>query len=323
MSYSFINLAEDVLKGAPHPLTYKEIWALAKERGLDEKLQSKGATPESTLNALFSVEINHRANPRLIRVGARPHRYFLKSREQELKLEDVENIPSLDEKPVVKEKYYEKDLHPLLAYVVANIDEFFGEKQIYTKTIRHQTSRNNRKKALSEWLHPDMVGVYFPFGYLNESVIELGQALNADSIQVFSFELKKSINKGNYREYFFQAVSNSSWAHQSYLVAAEISEDDELRQELGRLTNAFGVGIIHLNISDIHSSRVIFDAKTRGNMDWDTVDKLCKVNKDFASFISRLNTDINAGQVHKFEYDLIIEDPIKYIREKLKIETVE
>ncbi len=319
MSYSFLDLAEEVLKETSRPLTYKEIWTRAKERGLDVKVGSEGATPWATLSASLSIEILHNSDkPRFVRVGTRPYRYFLKSRKHEI--EEVSEVDELNDKPAVEKSYLEKDLHPLLAYFVATNSEFFGEKEIYTKTIVHHISRG---KSLKEWLHPDMVGVYFPFEDFDKSVIELGKSLNSDSVQTFSFELKKSISKGNYREYFFQAVSNSSWAHEGYLVAAEISEDDELHRELARLTNAFGIGIIHLNIADIHSSRVMFDATNRGKMDWDTMDKLCRANKDFASFIKRLNTDINAGQVHKSEYDKIIEDPTKHIREKLKVKTVE
>lgn len=317
MPYSFLKLAEDVLKDASHPLTYQKIWAQGKERKLADKLNTEGATPWATLGARLSTDILHNPNSRFVRVGARPQRYFLRSRQDEIT--EVDEFP---ESPVIeKTTYSEKDLHPLLAYLVSTNPNFFGEKEIYSKTIAHQRTR--KAHAIKEWLHPDMVGVYFPFGDLGTSVIKLGQLLNSDSVQVFSFELKKAINKSNYREYFFQAVSNSSWAHEGYLVAAEISDDDELRRELGRLTSAFGIGIIHLKINDIQSSRVLFDARTRGKLDWDTVDKLGKVNKDFNSFVERLNTDISAGQVHKSEYDPIIDDPTKYIREKLKVKTVE
>ncbi len=35
---------------------------------------------------------------------------------------------------------------------------------------------------------------------------------------------KKIINRSNLRESFFQALSNSSWAHYGYLVAADLIE---------------------------------------------------------------------------------------------------
>lgn len=316
MAYSFLDLAEEVLKDASKPLTVSEIWARSVESNLDKKVNTKGITPSASLGARLSTEFIHRSDKtRFARAGTKPQQYFLKSRQHEIK-----GVNESNEKPMVKETtYLEKDLHPLLAYLVATNPRLFGEQVVYTKTIRHEKSKG---KTLKEWLHPDMVGVYFPFDDLEKSVIKLGQFLNSDSVQVFSFELKRSITRSNYREYFFQAVSNSSWAHQGYLVASEISEDDDLRRELERLTNAFGIGIIHLNVNDIDSSRVLFDAKPTA-LDWETINKLCSVNKDFASFVERLNTDISVSLVHKSEYDEIIEDPVKHIREKLKIKTAE
>ncbi|WP_209445217.1 hypothetical protein [Rickettsia fournieri] len=38
------------------------------------------------------------------------------------------------------------------------------------------------------------------------------------------FLSKKIINRSNLRESFFQALSNSSWAHYGYLVAADLIE---------------------------------------------------------------------------------------------------
>ena len=322
MTYSFLDLAHDVLKEAPNPITHREIWEQAKEHGLDKKVNSQGATPWSTLGSLLSIDILHKSEKtRFCRFG-KPHRYFLKSRQREV---DEKEFPleTVDKKVTEKTTYDEKDLHPLLAYLAYTNSAFAGERQIHTKTIAHQkTKRGNN--SLKEWLHPDMVGVYAPFADMEKSVIDLSKALNTNSgFQIFSFELKKSINRGNYREYFFQAVSNSSWAHEGYLVAAEISENEELHQELGRLTNAFGIGIIHLNVRDIHSSSVLFEAHNKTELDWDTINKLCSVNKDFASFIDRLNTDFGAGQIHPFEYDEI-KDPIAdYIRKTLKVKAVQ
>nr|WP_288977411.1 hypothetical protein [uncultured Blautia sp.] len=42
-------------------------------------------------------------------------------------------------------------------------------------------------------------------------------------------------------------MSNSSWAHEGYLVALKISEEPELMDELRRLNNAFGIGVIRLD----------------------------------------------------------------------------
>ena len=321
MTYSFLDLAYDVLKEAEHPLPYGKIWEAAKNKRLTDKLNSKGATPWSTLGSMLSTEILHNAeNSKFVKVGNRPQRYFLKSRQHEIDNKKI--LPDFDDKPATKAvSYKEKDMHPLLSYFVYHNIDFFGERKIFTKTIKHQTTRG---RPLSEWLHPDMVGVYFPFEDMEKNVIHLSKSLSANSVfQIFSFELKRELHKGNYRECFFQAVSNSSWAHGGYLVASKIDEDDEFRGELERLVNAFEIGIVHLNVEDIHASRVLFHPEPNKELDWETINKLCTINGDAASFIDRLNTDFNAGQVHRAEYDKILEDPIKYIRETLKVETVE
>src|SRR5262249_42218166 len=64
------------------------------------------------------------------------------------------------------------------------------------------------------------------------------------AIRLFSFELKKQVDRINYREYFFQAVSNSSWAHEGYLVTCAVQQQDDLLSELERLSASFGIGII-------------------------------------------------------------------------------
>ena len=112
----------------------------------------------------------------------------------------------------------EKDLHPLVSYFAYTNLNFTSGKGILTKTINHEISK---KSQYSEWSYPDLVGFYLPVGEWSQELIELNRISSNDALKLFSFELKRSINKGNYRESFFQAVSNSSWAHEGYLVAAE------------------------------------------------------------------------------------------------------
>ena len=67
------------------------------------------------------------------------------------------------------------------------------------------------------------------------------------SIKIYSFELKRKVMLSNLREVFFQTVSNSSWANESYLVTAELSNDEDLMIELKRLSTSFGIGVIKLD----------------------------------------------------------------------------
>ena len=71
-----------------------------------------------------------------------------------------------------------------------------------------------------------------------------------DTIKLYAYELKREINNDNeLKKAYFQAVSNSSWANFGYLVAFEIS--NSLSEEMGRLNQSFGIGIIELNSPQI------------------------------------------------------------------------
>ena len=85
---------------------------------------------------------------------------------------------------------------------------------------------------------------------------------------------------------YFQAVSNSSWANYGYLVAFEFS--DGLTEEIERLNQSFGIGVIELN-GNPFKTKVLYPAKYR-DLDFKTIDKLCKINKDFERFIEHNET---------------------------------
>ena len=52
-----------------------------------------------------------------------------------------------------------------------------------------------------------------------------------------------------------------------------------------RLNQSFGIGIIELNPNP-YKSRVLFQAKYR-ELDFKTIDKLCRINKEFEQFIEQ------------------------------------
>jgi len=317
MAYSFLELAEEVLKSATAPLTYQQCWEEGKE-SLTAKVKTKGKTPWQTMGARLYVDVRDNADSRFIKVGNRPTRFFLKSRQSELSEALLKKIEIQDTKiPVSKSAYRERDLHPLLTYYAYANPTFSRGRSIFTKTIFHE---NSKRKGFNEWLHPDIVGMYLPLEDWKKDVIKFNQLLDNNSIRLFSFELKKSLSKVNYRESYFQAVSNSSWAHEGYLVAAEITQDDDLLAELERLSAAFGIGIIHLLLSDFNSSTVLFPARRREVLDWETINKLCEQNKDFAKFIQDVKIDFESERIHRSEYDTVLKDPEKYIKDKMKIE---
>jgi hypothetical protein len=303
-AYAFLDLAYDVLKEASRPLTYQEVWEVGKEKSLTSKIKTSGKTPWQSLGAQLYVDVRDNEKSRFVKVGKRPARFFLKERENDLSPDAIIKIEK--EETTKKEKktaYHERDLHPLLTYFAYANPTFNRGRSIFTKTIY---SEKCQKSGYNQWIHPDMVGFYLPLDDWRPDVIEFNRLSDNNSLRLFSFELKKSLTKATYREAYFQAVSNSSWAHEGYLVAAEILQDDEFLSELERLASSFGIGIIHLDPSDIDSSSILYPARSRESLDWETINKLSEQNPDFEKFLHDVRIDFESKRIVRAEYaDLV------------------
>lgn len=182
-----------------------------------------------------------------------------------------------------KSRYKERDLHRLLAHCLS------VQEGIITKTIYHESSKKGDQNQ--KWIHPDMVGVRFN-EFQNSATRSLLKAADIKQyVDLYSFELKRSImNDHQLKEYFFQALSNSSWANFGYLVAFEISED--VLEELERLNRSFGIGVIKIS-PYVDSTKILFPAR-KNEVDYHTVDKLCRINSDFHNFMERTARVLNA-----------------------------
>lgn len=97
----------------------------------------------------------------------------------------------------------------------------------------------------------------------------------------------------NIREYFFQTVSNSSWANESYLSVVTI--EDKAYDEFTLLTRLHGVGLIKLNVENPDKSSIIIPATKRSDIDFGMVDKIFKENKSFQDFMKNIHTYLYAG----------------------------
>jgi hypothetical protein len=311
LAYSFLDLALEVLKKAEAPLTYQEVWQSGEVLGLTAKIASVGKTPWQSVGAQLYVDVRDNATSKFIKVGKRPARFFLKDRSSEITDELAAKIEKANAKrPKKPIGYKERDLHPVLTYFAFATPAFNRGRAIVTKTIYHETSK---KSGYSEWSHPDMVGFSIPLEDWQPDVIAFNELVDRNALTLFSFEVKRQLTKGTYREAYFQAVSNSSWAHHGYLVAAEIEEDDDLLTELDRLASSFGIGIIQLHLEDLSESRVVYPARAKSILDWETINKLCEQNKDFAEFLRSVKIDVNARKVHRGEYDAVIKDIESYV----------
>ena len=301
-----------MLKKAEAPLTYQEVWQSGEVLGLTAKIASVGKTPWQSVGAQLYVDVRDNATSKFIKVGKRPARFFLKDRSSEITDELAAKIEKANAKrPKKAIGYKERDLHPVLTYFAFATPAFNRGRAIVTKTIYHETSK---KSGYSEWSHPDMVGFSIPLEDWQPDVIAFNELVDRNALTLFSFEVKRQLTKGTYREAYFQAVSNSSWAHHGYLVAAEIEEDDDLLTELDRLASSFGIGIIQLQLEDLSESRVVYPARAKSILDWETINKLCEQNTDFAEFLRSVKIDVNARKVHRGEYDAVIKDIESYLQ---------
>ena len=271
MSYGFKDYAMEVLQKTGKPLSKTEIWEEGKKLGLDKKLETEGKTPWFSIGARIYTEIRDRGDKsRFKQVSKRPALFAL----TEQKVDDSVLIcRSAEIEEEVPAKYNERALHPVLVKYLDTNAHF----NCLTKTIYHEHSKKKSKNA-DKWTHPDLIGIYFPFNDYEKLTLDTLSLLNEKSYKIFAFEMKINISLGNLREYYFQAVSNSSWANEGYLVAPNISADDDFMSELSLLNNAFGIGVIKLNIEFPEQSEILFYAKQHDKIDVNMLDKLISKN---------------------------------------------
>jgi len=291
---TFLELAHTILSQANQPLTPAEIWQEAVNRGYDKQVRSKGKTPWKTLAALLYIDVRDNPDTPFVSVGSRPKRFALKT----FATIHATERPLSSQPLIPYPKIMESDLHPLMVYYG------YTYLRVYTKTINHNKSK---KRGFNEWLHPDIVGCYFPFADWEKEVVELSRLMGNTLIKIYSFELKREITLSNLREAFFQAVSNSSWANEGYLAAAYIDPNEELMSELSRLSTSFGIGIIRLDVEDPDSSQVLIPARYRETLDWDTVNKIADANPEFREFLRSIQNAMAIHKVDKGEYDAVMD----------------
>lgn len=185
--------------------------------------------------------------------------------------------------PTQPKPFIERDLHKLLCTELRS-------KNIYAKTIFHEKTTKKSDPALI-WVHPDIVGVEIE-RFENETTLSILKAVEPNEIvKLYSFELKRSIDSDNQlKQYYFQALSNSSWANYGYLVAYDISEN--LNDEMSRLNEAFGIGIIKMAAREY---QVLYPARER-KLDYNTIEKLNSISPNFREFISQVIKIITASK---------------------------
>lgn len=316
------SIAKTVLSIAKVPMTPAEIWTYAQELGL--AFPTTGKTPDASIGAQIYVDIKQKGGESdFVKASNNPARFALagdilapseatsvivtKARKpSQTKKSSIPTKVALVQKaapvtilpivaaaePLPMAKALERDLHPVLAAYVDYEPHFKAR----VRTIFHEASKQ-KAKGVNEWLHPDIVGVYFPFEAYEKETLQLQKEMAVNTVKFFSFELKLELDFVNLRESFFQAVSNSSWANEGYLVAGKIADSAELKDELRRLSNAFGIGVIRLNCQNMAGSEILFPAATRPQLDWTTVNRLTKENPNMRLLVEHVTGSVKSGHV--------------------------
>ncbi|WQZ45871.1 hypothetical protein E5P89_00485 [Helicobacter pylori] len=327
---TYIELGKKVLEQAGKPLSVKEIFEKACEMGLDKECND-GKILSHSLGSQLG-EHNIKEEDKQFYVACKEGKtffYWLKSREREFppqktldaKEEDDEQSECSD--AAKKEKEKERDLHPLLVKFLDKDPNF----KLLCKTIRHEKCKKSTAGEC-KWNYPDIVGVYFPynkyspFDKYDGETLKFLQHTGQKRHKLFSFELKIRIKLSNLKASYFQAVSNSTWANEGYLVVKSIDKKDEkdVLDELRRLNQSFGIGVIKLE-SEISNSKILLPAKER-EIDIPTLNMLVEQSPvDFKPFMIDISTQIEKGldtpiEMKSFDKVFNDEEMQKYIKDK-------
>ncbi|GHQ54679.1 HTH domain-containing protein [Helicobacter pylori] len=317
---TYIELGKKVLEQAERPLNKKEIWERACEMGLDKECNDGKILLHSLGSQLGEHNISKEKKQFYV---ARKERgaffYWLKSREREFPPQEISNAKDdeqsecSDAAKKQKTSFDERDLHPLLVKFLDKDPNF----KLLCKTIRHEECKKG-KGGECMWNYPDIVGVYFPYNKYKGETLKFLHHTGQEKHKLFSFELKKELSFSNLKESYFQAVSNSTWANEGYLVVKNIKEN--VLDELRRLNQSFGIGVIKLE-SEISNSKILLPARER-EIDIPTLNMLVEQSPvDFKPFMIDINTQIEKGldtpiEMKSFDKVFNDEEMQKYIKDK-------
>ncbi|GAA9024057.1 COG2958 family protein [Helicobacter pylori] len=295
-----IRIIQSVLEVIKEPIKVTEIYHKAKElfeKGeIENMFDYGGNTPDQSVSAAIYTALNKGEELPFLKVQEHPVLIALKSASTEPVLNAQKSSVSGAE--IVRER----NLHSFLTYMA-----FFNENlKCYTKTIFHVGSLKS-PKGMDRWLYPDMVGVRFLHAELsNENLIAFSKKFDTLPVKLVSFELKKEISVNNCRECYFQAISNSSWANEGYLVGHHIdTHNPKLMDLLKRLHASFGIGVIDLR-TDEDKSAILLNAKYKEKIDYTVALELSEKNEEFSGFLkSVVDYDPKNQNRYKDEFDEI------------------
>lgn len=298
-----IEIIQSVLEIIKEPIKVTEIYHKAQElfeKGeIENMFDYGGNTPDRSVSAFIYTALSKGEEVPFLKAQEKPVLIALKDVAKEPVL-NTEKISAPSAKIVHNKIVHERDLHPFLTYMAFHNENL----KCYTKTIFHEESLKS-SKGMDRWLYPDMVGVRFLHAELsNENLIAFSKKFDTLPVKLVSFELKKEISVNNCRECYFQAISNSSWANEGYLVGRHIdTHNPQLMDLLKRLHASFGIGVIDLRTNE-DKSAILLNAKYKEKIDYTVALELSNKNEKFSGFLkSVVDYDPDFPNRYKDEFD--------------------
>lgn len=209
-----------------------------------------------------------------------------------------EDEVEVDTTPATNHTLSEHALYPLL------IEYLKTELKLYCLRIDEKRSRNSRGSGGNQWLHPDIVAMQPIDKEWNELIRSCVKQGAGQSVRLWSFEVKQELNSANARKSFFQAVSNSSWANEGYLVGTSIA-DANTEKELRMLSALHGIGVILLNPENPSESEMILPARSRTDVDWESTNRILIENEDFRDYIELVSTYYQTGRIRAKDWNKV------------------
>lgn len=208
------------------------------------------------------------------------------------------------------------------------------------------TKAARQSAGLNRWKYPDVVSVRWEVSdtdenarahvnagaRLNRDLLDVRRSLGDQPFRITSTELKVEITAPLLREYFFQCVSNSQWAHKAQLAIATNIADELVAEELRRLGTSYDVSVISFGLERDYLDnlpnaeqilkfgperveqemaniipKIVVSDRGRETLDWEHIRDLQnqhKQMKDLFSWISKCLTDYKAYEFAVWEKEL-------------------
>lgn len=268
------EIASNIIKKYPNECREKQNNSIQKNFNI-----------ESQISAEIGTRIKEDVKENIIKItSGRPMKYYYTEKS------DEEEVKEINGKEIVDRKgnFYnnEHDLYPILI-------EYLKQSGLIAKRIDERKGSKKNESGSNKWLYPDIVAVENLTKDWNNTTKECAKDYSIKKTKLYSYEVKKILNRSNIREAYFQAVSNSTWANFGYLVATEIN--DNATKELEILNSLYGIGVIILK-ENIAESYIQLQAKEREDLDWNIINRLVEENSDFEMFINKISDFYRNGR---------------------------